>query len=161
MVSQARFQPGSNDQTMTFLVQPRRSSFLPMIGLSQHARGFLKEAAEMKRVGGQGSLGDTQQHKFISAWLLCPLLPRASFSCNNSARSTCSFGYKPVSPHPNLQRDAASDARSPSMCLSLIFTPCKRYTSCTSSVMYRANPPHPEAQYGTCGSAGRPTIISP
>ena len=48
-----------------------------------------------------------------------------------------------------------------SMCLSLIFTPCKRYTSCTSSVMYRANASTPRKRRMSCGSAGPSTMTSP
>ncbi len=64
-----------------------------------------------------------------------PLAIALSFSSSSSERSTCSPGMNGASPASTICTRRNICRTITSMCLSLIFTPCSRYTSWTSSTM--------------------------
>jgi hypothetical protein len=84
-----------------------------------------KEAAGDERLGGQRRLGDAEQHR-VELRRDSPLAAAAAFASTMRWRSTCSPCRNLVSPgveHFDLAQHLATIT---SMCLSLIFTPCRR-----------------------------------
>ena len=94
-------------------------------GFGQHSSGFLEGRRGDERIRRQGRLGDAEQNVVV----LCRQLAfgqTLSFSSSTSERSTCSSRMKRLSPASVMTTRRSIWRTITSMCLSLIFTPCRR-----------------------------------
>ena len=118
---------GISRPTMTFSFRPRSSSRLPMMAASVSTRVVSwKDAAEMKRVGRQRRLGDAQQHVGVGRRQLAVRAHACRWCRAAPSAPPARRGCSRVSPGLVICTRRSIWRTITSMCLSLIFTPCRR-----------------------------------
>src|SRR5262249_31865251 len=104
--------------------------------LGEDSRGLLEGCRRDEAVRRQGGLGDPEEDGLGRG---PPAAATLSFSSWNTNRSTSSPTTKSVSPTSSIRTRRSIWRTMISMCLSLMVTPCRRYTSCTSLTRYRCS----------------------
>src|SRR6266702_4805154 len=99
--------------------------------LGEHARRLLERRRRDEAVGRERRLRDTEEHGLGRGRPIT-----RSFSSWNTNLSTSSPTTNSVSPTSSMRTRRSIWRTMISMCLSLIVTPCRRYTSCTSLTRY-------------------------
>src|SRR5216117_3089863 len=121
---------------MMFSLSPSRSSFAPRIAASVRTRVVSwNDAAEMNDCVVRLDLVMPRSNGSLVAGLP-PFFTARSFTSRNVSLSTFSPSRNSVSPGSTTRTFCSIWRTITPMCLSLIFTPCSRYTSCTSFRRY-------------------------
>src|SRR3954467_11462729 len=146
---------------MMFSFNPSRSSLPPRIAASVSTRVVSwKEAAEMNDcVVRLAFVMPSNKGSRVDG--LPPFLTARSLISLNTSLSTFSPSRNSVSPGSTTFTFCSIWRTITPMCLSLIFTPCSRYTSCTSFSRYSCTARGPLIRRMSCGFTGPSVSRSP
>src|SRR2546425_829714 len=146
---------------MMFSLSPSRSSFAPRIAASVRTRVVSwNDAAEMNDCVVRLDLVMPSSNGSLVAGFP-PFFTARSFTSRNVSLSTFSPSRNSVSPGSTTRTFCSLWRTITPMCLSLIFTPCSRYTSCTSFRRYSWTARGPLIRRMSCGFTGPSVSRSP